>query len=343
MEQKITTALLKKFLEGLCTPQEQALVLAWLEKPGSEEALHKIMTDTWKDNMENSVEENPFDPEMNRWKERIRRLTNETAEEKQIHALTNKSKPFFLKYAAVWAAIILGISIFWFFSSKKNHELSVIVMVEKHNPYGQRSQLLLPDSSTIYLGAGSTIRFPEKFQGSTREIFLEGEAFFEVVPNPAKPFIVHTADVQTRVLGTSFKIEAFKGHLINVSVATGKVGVGHIDHTTSKLKPLAVLLPGQNISWNAATQDAVATSFPVDELEQWKQGKLVFRHSTLAHMAEELERWYKVKFKINNPEKANERISGVIPPTISVKQAMDVLSVTGHFKYSIRDDIINIY
>ncbi|WP_161973495.1 FecR family protein [Arcticibacter tournemirensis] len=344
MEQKISKALLERFLKNQCTRQELELVLNWLEKPGADEVLHEIMTETWKEDIESATEESGSDLQMLQWKQRIRKLTkNDAGKRRHLHTkTTKKSKSFLLRYAAVWVAVMIGIGAFWVFNSKKRGPL-LVSMVEKHNPYGQRSQFMLPDSSVVYLGAGSSLRFPEKFQGSTREISLQGEAFFEIAHNPVKPFVVRSADIVTRVLGTSFKIEAHEGGPVNVSVATGKVSVGHIDNTTSPIRTLAVLTTGQSISWDKSSQKAIAGSFPVDDLEQWRQGKLVFSHSSLANMARDLERWYKVEIRIKDPGKAKEKVSGVIPSTISVKDAMNVLSITGHFKYTIQDSIINIY
>lgn len=345
MEQPADKILLKKFLENQCTPQEMKLVSKWLQQPGTDLLLHEIITQQWQENMEKTSEENPDDQQMQIWKQRIRTLVEEAdAEKEYIHPAVNKrDKPFFLKYAAIWITMLTGLSALWFFKTQKDTQLPVIAMIEKHNPYGQRSTIVLPDGSIIYLGAGSTIRFPEKFQGRTRDIDLEGEAFFEVVHNAKKAFIVHSADVQTCVLGTSFKIEAFKDHVVKVSVATGKVSVGHLDGSTSKVKSIAVLLPGQNVSWDAATQKAATNLIAINDLKEWKQGSLVFKHALLADMAADMERWYKVKIKINMTRKASEKISGTIPSTISVTDAMKVLSVTGHFKYTIKDSIINIY
>src|SRR6202000_336004 len=93
------------------------------------------------------------------------------------------------------------------------------------NPRGQRSVVRLSDSTIVYLGPDSKINFPGRFNGKTRELNLEGEAFFQVKKDHQHPFIIHTGDVSTTVLGTSFKITAFKGEPLTVSVATGKVRV----------------------------------------------------------------------------------------------------------------------
>ncbi|RKR80516.1 FecR family protein [Mucilaginibacter gracilis] len=343
MEEQVTRALLEKFLENQCTATETALVLKWLEHPGNEQQLHELLTGEWQKTIEDTQVENPSDEQMHQWKQRIRTLISEADNEKVYPVLKPPGKPFYLKYAAIWITTIIGFSAFWVFHNRNNQPPPVIAMVEKHNPYGQRSTIILPDSSIIYLGAGSSIQFPERFTGKTRDIRLTGEAFFEVVHNPKKAFIVHAAGVQTCVLGTSFKIEAFPNRPVSVSVATGKVSVGSLDTGSLKVKPLAVLLPGQMVSWDAATQKVTSNFIAVDGLTQWKQGKLVFQHASLSHMAEDLERWYKVKININNPKRAKEAISGVLPPTISVKDAMEVLSITGHFKYALKDSTIRIY
>ena len=97
-------------------------------------------------------------------------------------------------------------------------------LVEKENSKGVKSTIELSDGSKIWLNADSRIQFPKVFSGDTREVYLNGEAFFEVTKIPSRPFIIHLANGTVRVLGTSFNIRAYDNEkLIETSVATGKV------------------------------------------------------------------------------------------------------------------------
>lgn len=244
----------------------------------------------------------------------------------------------YLSYAAVLTLISLGLLSYRTLQLKKTPALEAFAMHEVTNPNGQRARIVLPDSSIVFLGAGSQLKFPEKFANHTREIFLTGAAFFQVTKNPKKPFIIHTGDLQTQVLGTSFKIEAFASLPLTVAVATGKVRVDHLRQ--GKLESLAVLTPGQQILYNG--NHAIQTAVNIDEVRSWKDARLTFHHRKLKDITTELERWYNVKFNYKQASKSTEEISVVLQVDVPLNKIMKVLSATGHFQYQIVDRTINI-
>ena len=95
---------------------------------------------------------------------------------------------------------------------------------QKQNAKGVKSTIELADGSKIWLNADSKVQYPALFNGSTREVYLNGEAFFDIAKNPSKPFIIHLSNGTVRVLGTSFNIKAYDNEpVVETSVATGKV------------------------------------------------------------------------------------------------------------------------
>src|SRR5690606_29105984 len=118
--------------------------------------------------------------------------------------------------STVW----LGFQSGWFGAHEKT-----ITWLTAQTTWGQKSTITLSDGTTIKLNSGSRLRYPEAFDEGLREVHLEGEAFFDVARNEHSPFVVRTKSVTTRVLGTSFNIEAFPDEQISVTVATGKVEV----------------------------------------------------------------------------------------------------------------------
>lgn len=208
-----------------------------------------------------------------------------------------------------------------------------MAMLEKVNPRGQRSQIILPDSSVVYLGAESKLRFPEKFGEGSREVSLTGEAFFEVAKDKKHPFIIHSGAVQTRVLGTSFKIDAFPGKIMTVSVATGKVRVDRDAGDKNKLKALAVLIPGQVVKWDEVAQTSCISQVDIQSIRDWKDGNLNFVSASLADVAETLERAYNVKITFNDSRIKNYHVTLMVNASNPLSRTLDIICNTTHLKF----------
>ncbi len=131
-----------------------------------------------------------------------------------------------IRRMAAAAAIILVAGSILFLTGDKKERITEqqTALLEKKNPNGVKSTISLTDGSKVWLNADSKIQFPKVFTGNTREVYLSGEAFFEVATNPSRPFIIHLANGTVKVLGTSFNIRAYDNEkIIEASVATGKV------------------------------------------------------------------------------------------------------------------------
>ncbi len=332
-------ALIKKYLDGQCSPEELKQVRAILKKDDAQQLFDQIWDEEWAYQI-NPRQNNATSQQQQRWKQMLDQRIFEDAS-----VPTPQIKPFyqrnqFWRYAAVWLVLILGVA-FWQVSSKKETTVEqTFAFTEMQNPKGQRTQIILPDSSIVYLGAMSKIRFAKKFASNIREVALEGEAFFEVTKNPKKPFIIHTGNISTQVLGTSFKIDAFAGQPIKVLVSTGKVRVDrHINH---QIQPIAMLLPGEMVTWNENTAKKVLANVDVTEVTGWKDGKLHFDETKLADIAKILERWYNVNIEIANPTLAKRLIKVNLTTNISIVKIMNILSVAGDFHYQINGKEIHI-
>ncbi len=325
-------ALIKKYLDGQCSPEELKQVRAILKKDDAQKFFDQIWDEEWAHQID-SQQNNATSQQQQRWKQMLdqRIFDDASVPSPAIKPFYQRSQ--FWRYAAVWAVVILGIA-FWQVSSKKETVVEqAIAFSEMQNPKGQRTHIILPDSSSVYLGAMSKIRFAKKFTGNIREVVLEGEAFFEVTKNPLKPFIIRTGNISTKVLGTSFKIDAFAGKPIKVLVSTGKVRVDrHVNH---QIQPIAMLLPGEMVTWNESTSKKVLANVAVTDVKSWKDGKLHFDETKLTDIAQILERWYNVEIDIVNQSLANRLIKVNLTTNISIAKIMDILSMAGGFRYQI--------
>jgi ferric-dicitrate binding protein FerR (iron transport regulator) len=167
---------------------------------------------------------------------------------------------------------------------------------------GQKQQVRLPDGSQVALAPQSRLRFPTKFDDASREVYLEGEAFFEVSKNPHRPFRVHSGAWVTQVLGTKFNVSAVRGaSQMAVSLVEGKVEV--FDKQEHYL-----LAPGQQLRAEYATGHIYRQAFDAAKVTGWRTNKLVFRNEKLGDVAGQLERLYGVKLVFADVATAEVRL-----------------------------------
>ncbi len=229
--------------------------------------------------------------------------------EKRVHTRARPKNPARMIMAILSIVVLFSVCLALFYHNK-NTPAESVPWVTKEAAYGQKSVVALTDGSKVFLNSGSSISYPIKFLPEVREIVLEGEAFFEVEKDAARPFVVRTGEITTKVLGTSFNIQAFRGKQISVTVASGKVEVAAESDSAlpgGKVKRV-VLNPMQQ----AVFKDEELTTTDVDltKFLAWKNNTLRFDDASIADVATELERWYNVDIEFENDKILNCRING---------------------------------
>ena len=211
-------------------------------------------------------------------------------------------------------------------------------LITKTAANGERSIVTLTDGTKVYLNSGSAITFPKVFNNSLREVALTGEAFFEVTKNAQQPFIVRTGDLVTRVLGTSFNIQAFESDDISVTVATGRVQVSQesaLAGSSQQRSPQTILLdPSQRVSYH--NHRFTLSYVDIDKAIAWKDNTIRFDETPLSAVARTLERWYDVNITFDNNDIVNCRING----QFKGQQLHEVLRSI-RYMYNIDYEIIN--
>lgn len=252
--------------------------------------------------------------------------------------------PTWLKYAAS-LFLVCSIALFWYILNQKQ-DRAIITQIIKTTRRGEKLKLLLPDSSVVYLNAMSKLSFPARFeQGIKREIKLEGEAFFEVKHDSSRPFIVHSGQLQTRVLGTSFNICAYAGSkTFNVSVRTGKVGVstGH----KGKQQLLSLLTPGKHLIYDLNDKNYTISEQKPGDFNSWTENRFIFKNETLGNMLNSLKRSYLVDFKVQDPGILSCRFNATFSNQ-NIKSIMDqLLTMSGggiHYKFNQDTTVITLW
>lgn len=167
-------------------------------------------------------------------------------------------------------------------------------------PYGKKFELVLSDGTQVYLNAGTSLRYPVKFrEGKTREVFLNGEAFFDVTNNKERPFIINVNDLNVRVLGTKFNISSYaEDENITTVLVEGSVGLYSKGENYNK-KTSHILEPNHKAAFNKAKKEITTEKVDTDIHTAWKDGRLLFKNSPFENIRKKLERHYNVTITNN--------------------------------------------
>lgn len=233
--------------------------------------------------------------------------------------------------AASLALVAGGVGTAWLLSRRTAPAETVAV------PAGQVRHILLPDSSEVWLNAASRLTYSGDFQHK-REVFLEdGEAFFKVRHDTAAPFVVHAGAIQTRVLGTTFRVKAYRelSH-IRVSVVSGKVAVREGD------KPLAVLEKDQEITYSKENRKTVETRIEAEEAVQWQSGNVVLRSVSFEDIALAIGKAYDVTLVYDRATFSRCESSLVFNTHQSLTEVLDLLRDIQGIRYHIQGKEVRI-
>lgn len=171
------------------------------------------------------------------------------------------------------------------------------VYVERTMPAGKTAILTLSDGSKVHLNSESTLRFPKQFGSKTREIYLDGEAFFEVTADEDRPFEVYAGNLKTTVLGTAFNVKAYPGEQqTQIAVEHGQVAVEKEDSTRMSM----LVTPNQWATFDKKNKKLKKESGDIHRIVAWKEGILLFHDRTVAEVTEMLERWYGTDIAVEN-------------------------------------------
>lgn len=200
---------------------------------------------------------------------------------------------------------------------------------------GTKSEITLPDGSTVKLNSDTKIIFPDRFIGPTREIFITGEAFFDVKSNPDTPMIVNTGkEILVRVLGTKFNIRAYKNeNSAKATLYSGKIDVLKKSKSREPLL-MATLKPNESIELRELKAPLKVLKADTLKLAAWTRGDLIFDVTPLESVLKELERWHGAKFTVKNSDIYKYSFSAKFKQE-SLVQILEVLKFCTGIDYTI--------
>jgi ferric-dicitrate binding protein FerR (iron transport regulator) len=230
---------------------------------------------------------------------------------------------------AAAAVFIVFVSSLFFLSGRFPKKQTSISRVPAASPSENRV-IFLSDGSSVILSPGSKLSYPSSFEGmEKREVFLTGQAFFDVKHNVSKPFIVQTGNLETVVLGTSFNIKAIPGEKdITVTVTKGRVKVVNANKT------LGIITPNHQIVYNKGEVSFTMKAVNNDSYLNWKEHDLLFDNLTIAEAAELLEKRYNVKIAISDQSISSQRFTATFSKDESFEQALKSICEFNEVSYS---------
>lgn len=218
-----------------------------------------------------------------------------------------------------------------------------VAMNEVVVPYGKRTQLQLADGTKVWLNAGSRMAFPSEFSGKQREVYLEGEAYFEVAHSASQPFLVQVRDIMVKVLGTRFNMTAFSNDAtIETVLLEGSVALTENKASSGKSKE-TILMPFQKASFSKENrQFSIDPISDADLYTAWTAGWFRFSQDNLNNVLRKLERYYNVIIECRGDFSDEGLISGKLDLKDSLEQVMLALSDVAGIEYRIDENIVII-
>ncbi|MBB5439021.1 ferric-dicitrate binding protein FerR (iron transport regulator) [Pedobacter sp. AK017] len=236
----------------------------------------------------------------------------------------------------VWpAAACLFVIVFGAVMLQKfNTDVVEIAVVQKFTERAEHKFLLLSDSTQVWLNASSTINYPEQFNGKKREVYLNGEAYFDVKHADKIPFVIHTGEVTTVVLGTAFNIKAYEGQQhITVSVKRGKVQVLKQD------KVVFTLIKGQEIKINKKDlQQPTDKVIENNNAGSWQYGYLTYEDENFGDIISDMERVYNTEIILMKGQLEKLSVTTSFNRDIGAKKALEILCELTDSKLEIKNN-----
>ncbi|MEO3406010.1 FecR domain-containing protein [Mucilaginibacter sp. CAU 1740] len=306
--------LLDRYLNGTSTKEENAQIENWLDKSND---FHSEWSRL------NSVSKAE-------WLSSVFRDINNTVHTPDVVHLKRSWSRFGTAVAAAILVIASFTYLFWPLLQSRRHPVELTTI---YSPNGTKKQIILADGSRVWMNAGSALRYAKIFNGKVREVYLLGEAYFNIIHDKSRPFIIHTGNVVTTVLGTSFNVKEDKrNHIVEVTVHSGKVSVANGN------KLLGVLTPNQQIKFNTLKNELVRLNVDIGNVVAWQQNSFNFDDISFADAALKLQKHFNVKIGFRNEQLKNCRFSGTSIKGDRLDEILKVICAFNHATFETKPD-----
>ncbi len=319
--------LFQQFIKKTASSDEIEEFLAMMKREDFDDEVKILLDEFW-----NQVASDAPIPE-----EKAERIFNSimaSSREKESF-LKLKSKSFWYRSAA--AILIIGLSAMFYLSRSgisESQQVKVISEKSKVMEKPARRFINLPDGSSVILNENSQIEIAENFNSDTkREVYLMGEAYFDINHDSERPFIVHTGKLKTTVLGTAFNIKSSAGaKTVTVTVTRGKVEVGDENQTFN------VITPNEQIVFNEEHNIIVKTPVKAESYIKWTNEDIYFDDVSIKDVAKQLQERFGVSIVFSNEQIKTCKFSATFLKSQSLPQILNIIAEFNQIKYQFRDN-----
>jgi len=316
---KTDTYTLLKFIFHQTTPEEEKDVLAWLEQDNSRYSLFEKLARS-----KSAIAQNTGDD----WAEKDFSQLQKRIANKQL-------RRSFLRIAAVFVGVIATTFGAYLFINEDTQWQTVTV------DKGVHKEVVLPDGTVVKLAPDTKFHYPLEFSASSREVKLEGQAFFDVAHDKEHPFIVHTTFSDVEVLGTKFNVKAYPNEkMTTTALVEGKVNVGFLNTDQQRIGE-QLLSPFQMSNYNHKTQKINVRRVDLKHELAWLDKRLSFRNESFSEIANKIERHYNVNVIFYDGQLSAKRITGEFKDE-SITEVLEIFQEWTSFKYIIEDNTVKI-
>ncbi len=362
--QRINTLFAKK-LAGEASPEEIRELDEFLRSHPEEQYFQEILSNWWESGIPgvkkaDESEDDHFD-------RIIRQLPSKKEDEDNEtrfpipHMPSRRKQPW-----KIWLAAAAVTGILFLAGRQSYQPVQPTVMVQENEivaKRGTKSKLLLPDGTQVWLNSDSRLSYANSFNDTIREVILEGEAYFDVVKDATRPFIVHTSGIKIRVLGTAFNVKSYpQDPTIEATLVRGLI---EVEKNNQPQSSRILLKPNEKLVYNKK-QDKVIAAAPANSVAgtetadpdkvkpesifistlpknisdsvrtetSWVYGKLFFEGERFRDLAPKMERWFNVRIGFLDDKAASYRFTGVFQNE-NIWEALHALQLTASFKYTI--------
>ena len=322
----------EKYIKGKCTPEELDEAIILFTDPWHNLELRPTLFEYWINEEKINTSEIPADDLsviLDKVHHRINLEQDQKPKSRMIKLILTVSKIA----AVLIIGLLLGLSVQFFKKAEPVYFTSIA-------PKGSVSQMVLPDNSIVYLNAGSQLKYTVEGLKGKREVFLDGEAWFDVTKNEKKPFVVHTLFYDVYVLGTQFNVKAYKTDAeIATTLEQGNVQITSSDNL--KLVQTTILQPGEQLVYSTQKKTINVKDVETRMFTAWKDNKLIFINMNLKELIVLLERKYGVDIQVTNNLILDYHYDGTIKNE-TILEVLDLLKETLPIKYKIEGQTILI-
>ncbi len=292
---------IRSFFKKKCSPEELSELFHWFNSARGIQELENELDNSW----ENFTAPDELAIDSEKIFKCIKKGIRPQKSKKTIRVARK-----LLPYASV---LLFLVALRLFFISNEKHTSSPKNLYSFNTTVitegGQRSKVILPDSSVVWLNSGTTLSYHEDAQSNQRKVQLSGEAFFQVRHNENKPFLVQNQQLIVQVLGTQFNVEAYpETGKINVALQSGSVHLSQEQNESFQYQ----LKPGEIAAFDVEHNEIKIAKTDVERISAWKNGTLIFHNEPMKTVIEKLERWYNIDVEVRDDAVYNSVFTGTI-------------------------------